>query len=85
MKPKLAAIYPGSFDPITKGHVDLVKRLSYFFNPLIVLISTAVRKHYLFSLKERVHLAQTCLKEIKGVEVESYKGLTVEYAKKKKY
>jgi len=76
------AIYPGSFDPITKGHVDLVKRLSCFFDPLVLLVSTSASKKYLFSLKERVALARTCLKDIKRVQVASYSGLTVEYAKK---
>ena len=55
------AVYPGSFDPITKGHVDLVKRLSCFFNPLVLLVSTSASKKYLFSLKERVTLVRTCL------------------------
>ncbi len=76
------AVYPGSFDPITKGHVDLVKRLSCFFNPLVLLVSTSASKKYLFSLKERVTLVRTCLQDINKVEVASYSGLTVEYAKK---
>ncbi len=76
------AVYPGSFDPITKGHVDLVQRLSRFFNPLVLLVSTSASKQYLFSLEERVVLAQACLQDIKGVKVASYNGLTVEYAKK---
>ena len=76
------AVYPGSFDPITKGHVDLVKRLSCFFQPLILLVSTSASKRYLFSLKERVNLARMCLKDIKGVKVSSCEGLTVEYMKK---
>ena len=82
MKTNLSAIYPGSFDPITRGHVDLVQRLSCFFNPLVLLVSTSASKKYLFSLKERVTLAQACLKKIKQVEVASYNGLTAEYAKK---
>ena len=76
------AVYPGSFDPITKGHVDLVKRLGQFFDPLVLLVSTSASKQYLFSLKERVDLARACLQDIKGVKVASYEGLTVEYAKK---
>ena len=76
------AVYPGSFDPITKGHVDLVKRLSCFFNPLILLVSTSASKSYLFSLMERVDLAQICLKDIEGVQVSSCEDLTVEYMKK---
>jgi len=78
----LSAVYPGSFDPITKGHVDLVKRLSVFFNPLVLLVSTSASKKYLLSLEERVMLARTCLKDIKQLKVASYDGLTVEYAKK---
>ncbi len=75
------AVYPGSFDPITKGHVDLVQRLSCFFNPLVLLVSTSASKEYLFSLEERVQLARLCLKDIKGVNVSSFGGLTVEYMK----
>ena len=75
------AIYPGSFDPITKGHVDLVRRLSYFFDPLILLVSTSASKNYLFSLEERVKLARLCLGDIERVNVDSYNGMTVEYAK----
>lgn len=82
MKKKPAAIYPGSFDPITKGHVDLVKRLSFFFDPLVLLVSTSASKKYLFSLMERVRLARECLKGLKQVKVDYCKGMTVEYAKK---
>lgn len=82
MKKKLAAIYPGSFDPITKGHVDLVKRLGFFFDPLVLLVSTSASKKYLFSLMERVSLARECLEGLKQVKVDYYKGMTVEYAKK---
>ena len=78
----LHAIYPGSFDPITRGHVDLVKRLSYFFNPLVLLVSISADKKYLFSLQERVQLAEECLKDIKGVQVVAHEGLTVDYAQK---
>ena len=83
MKKKLAAVYPGSFDPITKGHVDLVERLSCFFDPLILLVSTSTSKDYLFSLMERVQLARECLEDIKHVRVDYCKGMTVEYARKK--
>ena len=76
------ALYPGSFDPITNGHVDLIKRLSGLFNPLTLLVSTSTNKDYLFSLKERVALARACLKDLKRVKVVSYNGLTAEYAKK---
>lgn len=80
-KGSLCAVYPGSFDPITKGHIDLVKRLSVFFKPLVVLVSTSSNKQYLFSLKERLKLVKECLKDLKNVKVTSYKGLTIEYMK----
>ncbi len=81
MKKPFKAIYPGSFDPITNGHVDLVKRLAGLFDMLVLLVSTSTEKKYLFSLKERVHLARKCLKDVQNVKVVSDSGLTAEYAK----
>ena len=80
----LSAIYPGSFDPITNGHVDLIKRLSNLFDHLVILVSVSYKKKYLFSLEERVALAISCLKDVKHIKVCSYKGMTVEYARKNK-
>ena len=81
-KQMLSAVYPGSFDPITEGHLDLVQRLSVFFKPLVVLVSTSSSKQYLFSLKERTALVRECLKNIKNVKTASCEGLTVDYMKK---
>ena len=81
-KNSLPAVYPGSFDPMTNGHIDLVKRLNPFFKPLIVLVSTSTNKQYLFSLEERLKLVKECLKNVENVEVTSYPGLTIEYMKK---
>ena len=81
MKKQFKAIYPGSFDPITNGHVDLVKRLAGLFDMLVLLVSTSTEKKYLFSLKERVDLARKCLKDVQNVKVVSHNGLTSEYAK----
>ena len=78
---KLAAIYPGSFDPITNGHVDLIKRLSHLFEPLVVLVSVSYTKNNLFSLEERLNLIRTCLQNIAHVKVCACEGLTVEYAR----
>ena len=78
----LRAVYPGSFDPITNGHIDLIERLNPFFKPLVVLVSTSSNKQYLFSLKERLNLVKECLKNVENVEVTSYQGLTIEYMKK---
>jgi pantetheine-phosphate adenylyltransferase len=75
------AIYPGSFDPITKGHIDIVHRLAPMFDELIVLISTNSSKQYLFSSSERVELARICLKAIPQVRVDEHSGLTVDYLK----
>lgn len=78
---KLAAIYPGSFDPITNGHVDLIKRLSLLFEPIVVLVSVSYTKNNLFSLEERLHLIQSCLQNISHLKVCAWEGLTVEYAR----
>ena len=79
---QLSAIYPGSFDPITNGHVDLIKRLSRLFHHLVILVSASYKKKYLFSLEERVELALSSLKDVKHIKVCSYNGMTVEYARK---
>ena len=79
----LSAVYPGSFDPITRGHIDLVKRLSGFFDTLVVLVSTFSKKQYLFSLSERLNMASICLKGIPQVTVCSNDGLTVDYMRRK--
>ncbi|MBX9768509.1 MAG: pantetheine-phosphate adenylyltransferase [Bdellovibrionales bacterium] len=78
------AVYPGSFDPITKGHVDIVQRLAPMFDELVVLISTNSSKQYLFSNVERLRLARTCLKAIPSVRVDEHAGLTVDYLRKNK-
>ena len=78
----LSAIYPGSFDPITNGHIDLIKRLSALFDSLVVLTASFSEKKYLFSLKERLHIARACLKNIPKVKVDSCEGLTVDYMRR---
>lgn len=78
------AVYPGSFDPITKGHVDIVQRLAPMFDELVVLISTNSSKHYLFSNEERLELARSCLKMIPQVRVDEHAGLTVDYLRQHK-
>lgn len=78
------ALYPGSFDPITFGHIDIIERLSRLFPEIVVLIANAPHKNYLFSAKERAQLVRDCLKKINNVKVEIHDGLTVDYAKKHK-
>ncbi len=77
-------IYPGTFDPITFGHVDVVKRAAKLFGKVTVAISNNPRKKPTFSVAKRIALAKDALSDVKGVEVESFTGLLVEYAKKKK-
>lgn len=78
------AIYPGSFDPITNGHIDLIKRSLKLFDKLIVLVSFNDEKKSRFNTLERVEMIKDALKEInlEEVEVDSYNGLTLDYAKK---
>ncbi|MFL6551622.1 MAG: pantetheine-phosphate adenylyltransferase [Povalibacter sp.] len=75
------AMYPGTFDPITNGHYDLVRRAADIFERVVVAIAANPGKAPLFSLDERVHLAREVLKGINNVEVTGYTGLTVDFAR----
>lgn len=75
------AIYPGSFDPITNGHLDIIKRGSKMFDKLVVAVLINVDKKGLFSIEERVELIKEATKEYKNVEVKSFTGLLVDFAK----
>ena len=83
-KQKSKALYAGSFDPITYGHLDIIQRMSQLFQPLTVLTAQSPWKKPYFSLEERVELIQECVKNFKSIEVDSYKGMLVDYAQKKK-
>jgi len=76
------AIYPGSFDPITNGHLDIVKRASSIFEKLIIGVYDIPQKSLLFSAEERVDLARRAVTDFKNVQVTSYSGITVEFARK---
>jgi len=79
-----AAVYPGSFDPFTNGHLDVVDRALGIFDRLIVAVAANPDKRQpLFSVEERIHLISASLKGRDRVEVASFKGLTVEYARSK--
>ena len=78
------AIYPGSFDPITNGHIDIVTRAAKLFEKLIIGIYEAPNKHPLFTIEERVELARQATADLPNVEVEPFSGLTVDFAKKVK-
>ncbi len=77
------AIYPGSFDPITKGHLDILKTGSEIFDKVIVAVLHNPKKNAFLSLGERVSLIREVTKNFPNVEVDSFEGLTVEYAKNK--
>ena len=77
------AVYPGSFDPVTKGHLDIIKRAAKINDHLIVAVLINSAKHPLFTVEERVVMLQECCKNIPNVTVESFDGLTVEFAKKR--
>jgi pantetheine-phosphate adenylyltransferase len=74
-------MYPGTFDPITLGHEDLVRRATRLFDRVVVAIAANPGKEPMFSLNERVDLAQSVLRQFDSVEVTGYAGLTVDFAK----
>jgi pantetheine-phosphate adenylyltransferase len=77
------AIYPGTFDPITNGHLDIVARAAKLFDKVIIAIYEYPSKQILFSTEERVELARKSITNLPNVEVESFSGLAVAFAKKK--
>ncbi|MBS1213435.1 MAG: pantetheine-phosphate adenylyltransferase [Proteobacteria bacterium] len=79
---KCAAIYPGTFDPITNGHIDLVARAAKIFDRVIVAVAENKNKTPLFDINERVGLAVSCLEDIPNVEVVGFNTLLVDCAKK---
>ena len=78
-----AAIYPGSFDPVTYGHLDIIKRAAMVFDELIVSVLNNKAKTPLFSVEERVKMLREATKDIPNVKVESFSGLLIDYAKQK--
>ncbi|HDQ04902.1 MAG TPA: pantetheine-phosphate adenylyltransferase [Deltaproteobacteria bacterium] len=75
------AIYPGTFDPITNGHIDIIKRGIRIFDNIIVLVAYNPDKAALFTVEERMEMIQDALREIKGVTVDCHAGLLVDYLK----
>ena len=78
------AIYPGTFDPITNGHLDILKRALKLFDKVIITIARNSAKDPLFSEKERLAMIRKSVSGMKGVEVDSFNGLLVDYARRKK-
>jgi len=81
---KKIAVFPGSFDPITIGHVDLVKRAIPFFDEIIVAVGINSQKKYLFPLEQRLEWLEACFASEPKVKVGSFEGLTAHYCKKVK-
>lgn len=75
------AIYPGSFDPVTLGHIDVIERASKLFDRLIIGVLNNSAKTPLFSIEERVNMLREVTKDIPNVEVKSFGGLTVDFAR----
>ncbi len=80
---KRLAVYPGTFDPLTNGHVNIVRRGLHMFDTVVVAVAASTPKNPLFSLEERVDMAKTVFCNTPNVEVEPFDGLLVEYAKKR--
>lgn len=78
------AIYPGTFDPITNGHLDLVRRGIRIFDEVIIAVAPNPKKQPLFTLDERLRLIRESIKDIENVKVEAFNGLLVDYVESKK-
>lgn len=81
---KRSAIYPGTFDPVTLGHLDVIRRAARVFDHLVVAVAKASRKNTWFSIDERLGLLKEAVEGIPGVEVETFDGLLVNYVRSKK-
>ena len=75
-------VYPGSFDPVTKGHINIIERASKIFDKVYVLVSTNTKKRYLFSIEEKIRMLEKSL-HIKNVEIAHTEGMVVAFAQEK--
>lgn len=78
------AVFPGTFDPVTYGHIDLIKRASRIFDEVIVAVAVNSSKAPLFSIEERLSMLRIAAGNIKGVKIEVFEGLVVDFVRKKK-
>ncbi|RKZ16302.1 pantetheine-phosphate adenylyltransferase [bacterium] len=78
------AVYPGTFDPVTNGHIDIIKRASRIFDKLIVLVALHRGKETMFTKEERVEMLKKSVEGMRNVEVDFYEGLIAEYVKDKR-
>jgi len=77
---KKIALYPGTFDPITNGHFDIIERANNLFDEVIVAVAASVDKKPMFTLNERIEMAKTAVKDLKSVSVVGFDNLTIELA-----
>lgn len=77
-----AAVYPGTFDPITNGHVDIIRRAAAVFGRIVVAVAGSSHKNTLFNAAERKHLVESACKDIPGVEVVEFSGLLIDFIQK---
>lgn len=77
------AIFPGSFDPITLGHFDIVERATPLFDKIIIAIGQNSQKKYMFTLEQRMDFIKKTFKDFPNVEVDSFEGLTIDYCRSK--
>jgi pantetheine-phosphate adenylyltransferase len=82
--PKKIAVYPGSFDPVTFGHLDIIERAGKIFDKIIVSVFVHSAKKSMFTVAERVAMLKTVLKGRKNIEVDCFEGLLVDYVRRKK-
>jgi len=80
----IRAIYPGSFDPVTNGHIDIIERASKLFDELIVAVSTNIKKSPLFTTEERLDMLKKACQHLPNVTIDGFVDLTVSYAASKK-
>lgn len=83
MKSKIV-IYPGTFDPITYGHLEVIKRAKDVFSEVVIAVAKTSRKKLLFSLKERLEMVREAVEDIEGVRIKSFSGLVVDFARENK-
>jgi len=80
----LAALCPGTFDPVTNGHLDIIERASRLFDPVVVAVLENQSKRHLFTVEERVGMLKEALHDVERVEIGSFSGLLVDYAKERR-
>lgn len=78
------AVYPGSFDPITKGHLDIIKRGAKLFDKLIVAVLNNSQKKSMFTFEERINMLEEITSDMENVEIDAFSGLLIDYCKEKR-